>query len=199
MNIQEYNKIKDMKYGEYCDYLQQKYGIGKYDYMTRSWNRNTRSSRTSEGLVAHHKYEDRAIMLSTKEFAQLCPFEWQQKENLVYCNYLEHLLLHIMICEQPSDEKIDFMEVGIGGASNFLIPELNDVYSGFVSNQTWRKNCYDVIIDDKELYLILVQRFKCYCECNKLDFDKLAKQSYNEPFGLWLNRNNQKLYDSFDV
>ena len=66
MDLQEYNKVKELKYLEYCDYLQKKYGIGKCDYMTKSWNLNPKCKRTSEGLVAHHKYEDHAIMLSTK-------------------------------------------------------------------------------------------------------------------------------------
>ena len=33
MNIKEYEKIKDMNYLEYCDYLQSKYGIGQAVYM----------------------------------------------------------------------------------------------------------------------------------------------------------------------
>ena len=105
MDLQEYNKVKELKYLEYCDYLQKKYGIGKCDYMTKSWNLNPKCKRTSEGLVAHHKYEDHAIMLSTKMFAMLNPFEWQKAENIVYCDYIEHLFLHILICENPSKEK----------------------------------------------------------------------------------------------
>jgi hypothetical protein len=99
MNMAEFQQIKNMTYEQYCDYLQEKYGIGLADYMTKSYNVNTKCKRTKDGLVAHHKTEDKMIMLSTKEYAQMCPFEWQQKENIVYCDYLEHLLLHVLICK----------------------------------------------------------------------------------------------------
>ena len=99
MKLQEYEKVKDYTYLEYCDYLQEKYGIGFCDYMTKNWNKNQKVTRTKDGLYVHHKYEDHAIMLSTKEYAMKNPYEWQLKENLVYCDFLEHLLLHILICE----------------------------------------------------------------------------------------------------
>ena len=102
MKMDEYVKVKDMTYDEYCDYLQKKYGIGLADYMTKSFNPNPRCKRTKEGLVAHHKAEDKMIMLSTKEIAQHYPFEWQKKEEIVYCDYLEHLLLHVLISSSYS-------------------------------------------------------------------------------------------------
>ena len=49
MNLQEYEKVRDFTYLEYCDYLQQKYGIGRGNYMTKSWNKNPKVSRTKEG------------------------------------------------------------------------------------------------------------------------------------------------------
>lgn len=88
MDMNEYRKVKDLTYLEYCDYLQNKYGIGLADYMTKSYNVNPKCKRTKEGLFAHHKREDKMIMLSDKEIAKRCPFEWQQKENIVYCDYL---------------------------------------------------------------------------------------------------------------
>ena len=160
MDLQEYNKVKELKYLEYCDYLQKKYGIGKCDYMTKSWSLNPKCKRTSEGLVAHHKYEDHAIMLSTKMFAMLNPFEWQKAENIVYCDYLEHLFLHILICENPSKEKNRNEDVGTGGVVNFIAPELNDFYSGWETKQQWRKNMHDKVKNDKDVYLILIKRFK---------------------------------------
>ena len=55
MKFEEYEKIKDFTYLEYCDYLQNKYGIGIDDFMTKSWNKNAKVTRTKEGLLAHHK------------------------------------------------------------------------------------------------------------------------------------------------
>lgn len=87
MKKTEYEKTKEYTYLEYCDYLQQKYGIGRSDFMTKSWNKNKKVTRTNEGLVAHHKYEDHAIMLSNKEYAMKNPFEWQMAKNIVYSEY----------------------------------------------------------------------------------------------------------------
>ena len=68
-------------------------------------------------------------MLCEKVWAQKNPYEWQKKENLVYCDYLEHLLLHILICRFPAKDKNPKENVGIGGIVNYLIPKLNDVFS----------------------------------------------------------------------
>ena len=50
MNLQEYENVKDFTYIEYCDYLQKKYGMAICDYMTKSWNKNSKVTRTEEGL-----------------------------------------------------------------------------------------------------------------------------------------------------
>ena len=105
MNISEYERVKDLTYLQYCDYLQNKYGIGISDFMTKSWNKNPKASRTKDGLIAHHKFEDHAIMLSEKNHAMKNPYEWQLARNIVYCDYLEHLFLHILICEHPAKNR----------------------------------------------------------------------------------------------
>lgn len=193
MKLSEYNKVEKLTYSEYCDYLQNKYGIGLCDYMRPSWTKNPKISRTKEGLYAHHKYEDHAIMLSKPEFAMQNPYEWQKKENIVYCNLLEHLYLHILICENPSEEKKENEKVGLGGVLNFIVPELNDVYSGWVSKQAWQNNCHNVIIDDKDVYMALLKRFKELYDNNPFIVSNLYR-SYNEQFGIWSNDNNNELY-----
>lgn len=50
MNKNEYEKVKSMTYLEYCDYLQNKYGIGLTDYMTKNFNKNQKCTRTKDGL-----------------------------------------------------------------------------------------------------------------------------------------------------
>ncbi len=191
MNISEYMEVCNLCYLEYCDYLQDKYGIGKYDYMTKSWNKNPKSSRTNEGLIAHHKYEDRVILLSKKEMAMNFPFEWQKKENLIYCDYLEHLLLHILICEHPSEEKVDFLVAGVGGIVNFISPELNDLYSGWVTTEPWRLNCHNLVKNDKDVYLTMLKRFKGH----PLYKEGVLYKSYNEKYHLWSSNQNKKIYD----
>lgn len=194
INQQEYESVKHLTYLEYCDYLQRKYGIGLSNYMTKNWNKNYKCTRTKEGLFAHHKFEDHAIMLSSKEFAMVNPFEWQMAQNIVYCDFLEHLFLHILICENPAQDKNLFEAVGIGGIINFIVPELNDFYSGFETKQEWRKNCYDLVRNDKAVYLILLKRFKTTC-CNYPLYRKdCLLTSFNEKYNLWNKKKNKALF-----
>ena len=198
MNIKEYNKVKDMDYNEYCDYLQDKYGIGLANYMTKSFNPNPKCKRTKEGLYAHHKAEDKMIMLSNKEIAMYCPYEWQEKENIVYCDLLEHLLLHVLICLYPSPEKMEDFEVGVGGIIDFMVPELNDLYSGWRSNMLWQQRCHNKVISDKKVYLEILRKFvKNYCkrlERLEEDFLPLLLTSNADYFGSWSKNNNAELY-----
>ena len=194
MNMQEYNKVKEMTYLEYCDYLQKKYGIGKADYFNKSWTKNPKATRTKEGLLIHHKYEDHAIMLGNPEFAKKNPYEWQLAENLVYCDYLEHLFCHILICEYPSENRNPLEAVGIGGVINFLVPELNDLYSGWVTKQAWRLTCHEKVINDIDVYFELLKRFKHNCSDYHFYTDDCLFTSYNDEFGLWSIDNNKKIF-----
>lgn len=194
MNLTEYENVKNFTYLEYCDYLQQKYGIGRCNYMSKTWNKNNKVTRTKEGLLAHHRFEDHAIMLSSKEFAMRNPYEWQLAENIVYCDYLEHLFLHILICEKPSAEQNALEAVGVGGVINFIVPELNDLYSGWESRQTWRKNCHNLVINDKNVYLVLLKRFKENCKDYPFYTNNCLFTSFNEDYGLWSREKNRNLF-----
>ena len=187
MNIEEYNKVKDMKYRDYCAYLKEKYGDAKLDYFTSDFKKN-KVGRTSEGLYCHHIYEDTAIMLSDPKAAARQPFEYQLAKNLCYCDLLEHLFAHILIHEEHN-------RIVFGcGIDAFMIPELNDFYSGWVTKQAWRTNCHNKIKDDKEVYLALVKRLK--------DKHLISKSSYhlslNDSYGLWKSSNNKSLYEELD-
>lgn len=159
MNYQEYFKCSTMTYREYCKYLQDKYGIPNNSYYNEQYNKN-RNSRTSEGLVIHHICEDIKPNLCNKEVAKSCDFSYQLPENLCYCDYLEHLFLHILITEYPNEETNDV--VGIGGSANYLIPELNNLFSGYVPEQSSKKyviDCFNRVKDDFITYKYLISRF----------------------------------------
>ena len=195
MNLHEYEKVKNFTYREYCDYLQKKYGIGLCDYMRPSWIKNPKISRTKEGLFAHHKFEDRAIMLSNKNFAMRNPYEWQLAKNIVYCDYLEHLFLHILICENPSKDKNKFEAVGIGGVVNFIVPMLNDYYSGWNTKLTWLQTCLDRIAKDIDLYLLLLSRFKKNCSDYPTYTENCLYRSENSQYGTWDIEKNKNIFD----
>ena len=190
MNLTEYMQVKDFTYLEYCNYLQNKYGIGLADYMTKGYNPNKKCKRTNEGLVVHHKKEDCAILLSKKEVAQHYPFEWQEKENLVYCDYLEHLLLHVLICKYTPKDK---QNLGIGGVY-LIATELNDLYSGWTTQQSWRIACHERVIADKEVYLLILKQFITVARHNTFFAMSKLCASFNQQFGLWDDSKNKKLY-----
>ena len=204
MDLEEYNKVKNMNYDEYCLYLQNKYGKAKGYYCTPKGNKHN-IGRTSEGLVIHHVKEDEMIMLSNPTFARLAPYEFQSPDNLVYCNYLEHLLLHVLIVEK-SVENAEVMPFGLGGIMFFLVPELNDWYSGYYKNSSkegWRRNCYEVVKDNEDTYLEILWRYIDYVDLNSLIIfpanlgqynpDNLLS-SFNESFGLWKSSKNKRIY-----
>lgn len=194
MNPEEYNKVKEFNYLEFCDYLQKKYGIGTAPYFSKSWSKNPKCARTKEGLIAHHKHEDHAILLGEVNHAMKNPYEWQLPDNIVYCDYLEHLFLHILICENPSENQNLSEAVGIGGVINFIVPELNDLYCGWVTGQTWRAKCHSLVINDKEVYLTLLKRFKMNCKNYPLYTETCLLTCFNEQFGLWSKKKNESLF-----
>ena len=184
MNLQEYNHVKDMDYFEYCDYLHNKYGVPQYNYMTPGYTAIAKCKRTSEGLFVHHKMEIEIGDLSKPSQAKIAPFEYQLSYNLVYCDYLEHLLLHILIAEHPNH---GVLASGTGGAIDYLIPELNDAYSGFIAKQEWRNTCYQKVIHDKNVYIQLLKRTRVAEPGCKLATSAAAKYGWDE-------RNNLSIY-----
>lgn len=195
MKLEEFNNVYNMSYDQYCDYLTQKYGSGLSDYFTKSWNPNPKCKRTKEGLFAHHVDEDKMIMLSEKKIAQMCPFEWQLKDRIVYCDYLEHLFLHSLICKFPNVNKIPNVDVGIGGVVNFLVPELNDMYSGFPVSQPWKQNCFNVVKNDFDVYLAIIEYFiKWLKETRKDQSVSILLTSFNKKFGLWSADKNEAVF-----
>ena len=156
-----YKKIMKMSYDELVQTLINKYGPARYDYFTNEYctNKNKNVTRTSEGLYCHHIDEDKAIMLSNDEYAKNNPFEYQKANRLVYCNFLEHLLLHILIVEEPRNENANENEAqGIGGATNFICKQLNDLYNGYEFKLQWMKNTTSIVKDDYDIYIIMLRR-----------------------------------------
>lgn len=151
-----------MTYNELVDYLLKKYGPAKYNYFcTESCkSKNPKVSRTKEGVYCHHIDEDKAIMLSNDKFAKNNKFEYQKAERLVYCNVLEHLILHIKIAEEPKNSNANKMELqGIGGAVNFICPQINDYYNGYKFKQSHLIKLYSLIENNFDDYINVLKYF----------------------------------------
>ena len=160
-----------MTYNELVDYLLEKYGPAEYDYFRTEEckTKNPKVSRTNEGLYCHHIDEDKAIMLCNDKFAINNPFKYQKADRLVYCNALEHLILHIKIVEEPRNKDANKMELqGIGGAINFLCPQINDYYNGYEFKQQWLKNIFSVIENNFDDYIDILRYFLAVVEKHPL-------------------------------
>ena len=170
MNRKEFKDELKMTYGELQSYLIQKYGGAKCDYFVNPEckSKNKKVSRTSEGLYCHHMDEDKGGNLGNPPQAKMQPFEWQKKERLVYCNILEHLILHMKIAvlrqknmlETPQ-EIVDFFTTG----GIFMIcDEINDMFMNDGTKVAWKKRCFEEIKENYEDYILLIKSFMNYIE-----------------------------------
>lgn len=149
MTIEEYNKIKDLSYKEYCEYLLKKYGPVPYVYGDK------KNRPGKEGLFIHHMDEDKVASLCSKENQDIYP-HFQTSDRLVYANYLEHALLHIMIGEETAGGR----NLGLHGANLFIIPGLRSCYeNNKINNPTWPSIYYDLIKDNKDVYDLIFDRY----------------------------------------
>ena len=78
---------------------------------------------------------------------------------------------------------------------NIMAPELNDLRSGWVTGQTWRANCHSLVLDDKDVCLALLKRFKDNCSDYSFFTPDCLFASFNEKFGLWSKKQNERLLD----
>ena len=177
--LSPYDQMLSMSYDEIVKHLLKKYGAAKHDYFTdrECTIKNKLVSRTAEGLFCHHIDEDKAIMLSNDEYAARNPFEYQKKNRLVYCNLLEHLLLHVKIAEEPRNPDANENELpGIGGAINYLCKQLNDIYAGKEPTEEWRKTVAAKVQDHFDDYIRILRHLWSVIEQNPLYKTIITKQ-----------------------
>lgn len=160
-----YSSFLQKSYSQYVEFLLSKYGSGLDDYYSKESydkflsgeikkpSKKRKVSRTVDGLYCHHIDEDKQIMISTpSEILRFnIPYSYQTKDRLVYCNLIEHAILHIHIAIEQKNNHPNHMVLGIGGYVNFIRPELIDWLSyGNVpssdNNRTlWRYHCYEAV------------------------------------------------------
>lgn len=121
--VSYYLKLLDSSYQEAVEKLQYKYGISLYNYFNELSFKNRRAegfikrpksqfgrSRSKEGLMLHHIDENKISNLSNlNTLKKYGDYIYQQRDHLVYCNLLEHLILHALIAKETKNK------LGIGG------------------------------------------------------------------------------------
>lgn len=134
-NYQYYNDLLTLSYCEVLQLLIKKYGEVTDDYFkeksyARFLNEEIKTpgkgkySRALEGLYCHHIYENQYENIGNLDFIRAFkyPFEIQQKSNLVYCDLVEHLILHVLIMKETSGK------FGTHGFKVFIRPMIVDWY-----------------------------------------------------------------------
>lgn len=150
--LQEYKELLSLTYDDAVEHLLQKYGPAEEDYYReKSYKRffdgeiksitKGKTTRTKEGLFCHHIDENKALKLSDISWikGQNIPFDYHKKDRLVYCDLIEHCILHALISKETN------FEFGIPGYEVFLKPNIEDWYID--KDRTipggWRANCYE--------------------------------------------------------
>lgn len=159
MTSDEIKSELSVDHNDLVEYLLAKYGPAKGDYFCSDSckTRNKRISRANEGLNCHHIDEYRALKLSDPKMAVYYPFEYQKAERLVYCNMIEHLILHIKIIQSPNPFGVNTLSpFGIGGLLNICFG-INDYYNGYKYKRESDKKLYSVIENNFEDYIYILK------------------------------------------
>lgn len=166
----ELQKEMEMPYDELCEYLKRKYGSAICDYFStpECKSRNPKIGRGNEGLYCHHIDEDKGGNLSGLAFASRQPFSWQKSDRLVYCNLIEHLLLHIKIAVMRQKDKITIPSqissfFSTGGIIE-ICKDINSLYQNEGGTKKYQKISYEVIKDNLIDYVFLINAMLKYID-----------------------------------
>ena len=96
----------------------------------------------------------------------------------MYCNLLEHLILHVKITEGPRNESANENELpGVGGAVNFICKELNDIYAGKEPSDEWRKKVASLVKDSFDDYIVILKHLWAIVDNDPLLKTMITKES----------------------
>lgn len=172
MDRQEIYEELKMSYEELVGYLLQKYGGAKYDYFPNEEcrSKNKKVTRTKEGLYCHHIDEDKGGNLANAFQARMQSYEWQRKERLVYCNILEHLILHIKIAVLRQRRLLythtDIPDFFTTGGIYLICEEINSMFLNQVISQQWIKCCFNNISENYKEYIDILKALLFYIDKN---------------------------------
>ena len=187
-----FSELLKLNYQEICAYYAQKYGHPRKDYFANDSYRTISSNnqKMKEGLFLHHIDEDKVINLGKKEIAQKQPFSYQKKERLIYCNYLERLLLYMKILEDYEMQKKDNIEEIENIIHENIVPELNDIFGNIKFKALAKENIAKAVRNEKHNYLILLNYL-----IHKLKYNLPLLSTFHGQDGEHSLINNFSIYD----
>lgn len=153
-----YKGLLNLSYSDMVQHLIEKHGevIDNY-YKEKSYNKflngeiksiaSGNYTKTKEGLYCHHIMENEYENISNKEYIAhyKYPYEYHHKENLVYCDLIEHLILHALITKETNGDR------GFKGLVVFLMPTVEEWYiDGDEPRVLWMQLCRERAFLSKE-------------------------------------------------
>lgn len=166
MTIKQFKKFKKHNYHWLVRRLKTIYGkISKKQYYFNTTGRFVKHLTSTknpnlyrDGLFIHHIDELVYTDLSNPNGKYSQDKNRQNGSRLVYCDYLEHALLHLKIVEYKDYKNKKYY---ISGLLGHLIPELNDFYSHGIHAYNSGANMklrpfYDRIANDYITYVNLI-------------------------------------------
>lgn len=177
--MEDYIALLSTNYDDLCVHLLDKYGMATDDYFSKkSYERfkngeikspaKKKITRTNEGLYIHHIDEDKQILIANPNAIIKfdIPFTYQEKSRLVYCDLIEHAILHVLIAVKDVEEGTrgdGFQAHGIGGYINFIRPQLVQwLIKGVEPKLAWQQNCRKTImmpVNDAEKLISQIDEF----------------------------------------
>lgn len=150
--LAQYQALLMLSYDDAVSVLLNKYGGAEDDYFRessfiRAQKGEIKSitkgkiSRTSEGLYCHHIDENKYPLLSEFDYVSRfdVPFSVQKKERLVYCDLIEHSILHALIAKETDGN------FGYAGYILYLEPMVREWFiEGIEPKPNWMKRCKEV-------------------------------------------------------
>ncbi|CAM5208933.1 hypothetical protein OURE66S_01861 [Oligella ureolytica] len=147
----EFQRMEQMDYFSLVDYLREKYGAvtGAYFVNENCATPNRKITRTNEALQVHHVGEYTIPELSNKNIAKRNSWDEQQPDRLVYCNLLEHTLLHVLIVEKQQN---------LGGYFMMVAPLVKDIINDYEFKREYQQKMSLQLREHKDLLLKLFNR-----------------------------------------
>ncbi len=163
--FQHYLQLTSTSYAQAVADLQTKYGPVKDDYFNRASYEQFLAgqvlrlqrgnyTRTRDGLCTHHVAENQFHNMSdlTTIRRYQYPFKFQQRDQLVYADEVEHLILHALITQETQGR------FGYHGYREYLSKAVREWYVDQKRPQkNWQSRCYLVSLLSKTEALTLFQ------------------------------------------
>ncbi len=197
----EYLSLLSKTYNEAIEFLLEKYGTAEDDYYReKSYERflngeikyitKGKFARSFEGLECHHISENKFLNMTDGSLirSQNIPFEYHRKENLVFCDIVEHAILHNLIAKETS------LEFGFPGYITFLRPKIEDWYVKKVTprKSKWHIACYHkAYVTPEEAFDLLGKMDSILAvEQKRMNQEELGKKKIMIEEGNFKNLNN---------